>query len=127
MRNRSVSFAVALAPWAVVPVVVISGLGTSDAGLSSDFGWGLFFALLFGLPCAYLGMIIIGLPTFLLLRIIGRERSPILHVVATFVPFALFFEAGLWRESVAAGISGLAISLVAQAILNRGSGEAREP
>jgi len=57
-----------LAPLASIPVTTLSALGTSDAGMASDFGWGLFFSVLIVAPVSYMGMFAIGLPLFFLLR-----------------------------------------------------------
>ncbi len=66
--------AVLLAPLASVPVVVLAGLGSSDAGLASDLGWGLFFGLVVGLPGAYVGMLLLGIPAYFALTRLGLVR-----------------------------------------------------
>ena len=57
-----------LAPFASVPVLTLAGLGSSDAGAASDFGWGIFFGLLLAVPASFVAMLLIGVPVFLILR-----------------------------------------------------------
>jgi hypothetical protein len=117
MNTRELLPAVAVSPWAVVPVVVISGLGSSDAGLLSDLGWGVFFSIAFALPVAYIGVVCVGLPAYLVLRRF-RAASPLwLGLVGASIPFAVFFESRRPREGIIAAACGLAVALVAARLL----------
>lgn len=101
-----------LAPFASVPAVMLSGLGSSDAGIASDLIWGLFFDVLIGLPCAYLGIAIVGLPVYLLLRKFDFLRLWIVCAVGLIVPIAIMYDAPL-RLILGAMGSGLAVSVTA--------------
>jgi hypothetical protein len=113
-----------VAPLASVPVVVLVNLGSSDAGIISDFGWGLFFAIMFGLPLAYAGMALVGLPTYLLLRRLGLVRGWVFCIVGMAVPFSLFADTGNVRMPITAVLSGLAVALAGQLLLPRSHGYA---
>jgi hypothetical protein len=114
MATKSLPWrALLLAPLATIPVVVISGLGSSDAGLSSDFAWGLYFAVTIGLPFAYAGMALVGLPTFLVLRRFGYVHSWLFGLVGVGVPLALFAGEANPRMLATVGLSGFFVALVA--------------
>ena len=117
MNARELLPAVAVSPWAVVPVVVMSGLGSSDAGLLSDFGWGVFFSIVFALPVAYLGVVCVGLPTYFVLRRFRAAPTLWLCLIGTSVSFAVFFESRRPREGIIAAACGFAVALVAARLL----------
>jgi len=107
-----------LAPLASVPVITLAGLGTSDAGIASDVGWGLFFATAIGLPASYLGIALIGLPTFLVLRRFNLLRlwifCPLGCICAAPVVHAAPLRVGLTAVAVGAAVSVCAYFLLPQ-------------
>ena len=117
MRTRDFLPAIVISPWAVVPVVVIAGLGTSDAGVLSDFFWGIFFSITFALPIAYIGVLCVGLPAYLLLRRYQAALPLWLCVIGASASFAVFFESRHPREGLIAAACGLAVALVATKLL----------
>jgi len=117
--------ALLVSPWAVVPVVVVSGLGTSDAGISSDFGWGLFFSIIFAVPAAYLGIFLFGLPIYLFLRKLNVASPLLLCIVGGATPLLALLDAGRSREVIVASICGLAVAAAATQLLPKG--EKRAP
>lgn len=102
-----------LAPLASVPVVTIFGLGSSDAGIASDFGWGLFFGFLFAVPASCLALVLLGLPAYFLLRRFDCLRLWTVCAIGAMVPFALLGEDAPWRTTLTAVVSGIAVAAVA--------------
>lgn len=117
MKIRELLPALLISPWAVVPVVVVSGLGTSDAGISSDFGWGLFFSVIFAVPAAYLGVFLFGLPVFLILRKFNVASPLLLCIVGGATPLLALLDAGRSREVIVASVCGLAVAVGATQLL----------
>ena len=111
--------AILLAPWMVVPFVVISGLGTSDAGVVSDFGWGLFFAIIIAVPLAYVGVLCLGVPCYLLLRRFNLASSWLLCTVGFAVPFCLSIGDPRFDMTLLFGACGAAVALTAWLLLPR--------
>lgn len=111
--------ALLFAPWAVVPVVVVSGLGTSDAGVASDMVWGLFFAVIGAVPMAYIGLLCVGLPCYLLLRRFKLASPWLLCMLAFTASFVLFMDDVRWGEPLVAGLCGAATALAACLLLPR--------
>lgn len=103
--------ALLLAPFASIPGVVIAGLGSSDAGVASDFVWGFFFAIILAVPVSYLGMVVIGLPAYLLLRHFNLLRLWIFCAIGSLVPLLFFIDAAPFRTTLMAVSSGLAVSV----------------
>jgi hypothetical protein len=101
-----------LAPLASVPALTILGLGSSDAGVASDILLGLFFGITIGLPFAYAGMLLAGLPLYLLLRRFHLVRLWTICVLGVIVPLALFYDAPA-RLAMGAGVAGLAVCVTA--------------
>lgn len=101
-----------LAPLASVPALTILGLGSSDAGIASDVFVGLFFGITVGLPFAYAGMLLAGLPLYLLLRRFHLVRLWTISTLGFIVPFALFSDAPAPIRMGAIG-AGLAVCLTA--------------
>jgi hypothetical protein len=121
MKRTELLRVVAIAPLAVVPVVVVSGLGSSNAGLLSDFGWGLFFSVVLALPLAYIGIVCVGLPTYLILHRFPVVSPWWLCVVGAAVPFAALFDAQRMREAIVGAACGTAVAAVAVILLRRGA------
>ena len=103
--------AILIAPWAVVPVIVIGGLGSSDAGIASDIFWGLFFGVVAGVPAAYFGVLLIGVPGYILLRRFGIERGWSLCLVGFVFPLALSWSSVPTPMSLMLGVCGAAVAL----------------
>ena len=82
--------ALLLAPLASIPAVTLVGLGSSAAGIASDFVWGLFFSVLLAVPLSYLCMIVIGLPLFFLLREYKLFLLLVTCSVGVAAPYVLF-------------------------------------
>lgn len=107
-----------LAPLAVVPVIVLSGLGTSDAGVGEDFFWGVFVGVLFGAPAAFLGMVVIGLPSYFLLRRFGLLRLWTVCTIGFMVPLLLLlFDELRFAETLVVAVSGTAVAGTAYLLL----------
>ncbi|MFC5547307.1 hypothetical protein [Massilia aerilata] len=105
-----------LAPLASVPALTILGLGSSDAGIASDILLGLYFGITIGLPFAYAGMLLAGLPLYLLLRRFHLVRLWTICTLGMIVPLALFSDA---PASITMGAiwAGLAVCITAFLLL----------
>lgn len=101
-----------LAPLASVPALAILGLGSSDAGIGSDIFVGLFFGITIGLPFAYAGILLAGLPLYLLLRRLHLVRLWTICLIGGIVPLALFSDAPA-RITIGAIGTGLAVCVTA--------------
>ena len=101
-----------LAPLASIPAVTLSGLGSSDAGIASDFEWGVFFAIALAFPASFLAMLVIGLPLFILLRRYNVFSLPVVCAIGIAVPYILF-NAAPFGTIVAAISAGFAVSVSA--------------
>lgn len=112
--------ALLIAPWASVPAITIAGLGSSDGGIAPDVVAGIVFGILIALPCAYLGMIVIGLPVYLLLRQFDLLRIWIVCAAGLIVPYFLMHDAPL-RTTVGAMIAGLAVGIAAYLLAPTGT------
>jgi len=110
--------ALLLAPFASVPAISLTGLGSSDAGIASDVASGLVFGTLIGLPGAYLGMAIVGLPVYLLLRKLDLLKLWIVCAAGLAVPLAIMHGAP-WRMRLGALGACLAVSVTAYLLLPR--------
>lgn len=110
--------ALLLAPLASVPAITLAGLGSSDAGIASDIGWGLFFGVVLGIPVSYLGMALVGLPAFLVLRRFNLLRLWILCPLGCVCALPLFYDAPL-RTTLMAVAVGAAVSISAYFLLPR--------
>jgi len=120
MTTKSLPWrALLLAPLATIPVVVVLGLGSSDAGVSSDFAVGLYFAVTIGLPFAYAGMALVGLPTYLILRRFDYVHAWLLALIGAGVPLALFAGEANPRMLATIGLSGYFVSLAAFVLAKR--------
>jgi hypothetical protein len=104
--------ALLVAPLASVPVLVLTGLGSSEAGILSDLYVGLVFGVFMGLPLAYLFMALVGLPLYLLLRRVHLLRLWTMCPLYALVPLALFYDSSLRFVCATAG-SGIAIGAAA--------------
>jgi hypothetical protein len=101
------------APLASIPASVLSGLGSSDAGIASDFVYGFLFAITLALPVSYVGILLVGLPVFLVLRRINIVNLWILSTVGIAVPLLLFAGTAPLRTTLMAASSGLAVAVAA--------------
>ena len=102
-----------LAPFASVPVLTLAGLGSSDAGAASDFGWGIFFGLLLAVPASFVAMLLIGVPVFLILRP-HKYALMLTPCAAGFaIPFLMFFGDAPSRTTLGAVASGVAVAAAA--------------
>ena len=118
MKNiRPYLRAILVAPWIVVPVIVVSGLGTSDAGIASDFGVGLFFSVIGGVPLAYLGMLSIGIPSYIVLRQLKAANPFILVLLGFAVPFCFAVGGPNLGFALLFGVCGAAVALSAWLLL----------
>lgn len=105
--------ALLLAPLASIPAVVLSGLGSSDAGIASDFYWGIFFAVIFAVPACYIGIVAVGLPVYALLRRFNLVRLWLFCAIGSLIPLLLFVGSAPLRTTLMAVSSGLAVSISA--------------
>jgi hypothetical protein len=101
-----------LAPLASIPASTLAGLGSSDAGITSDFLWGLALSVMLAVPASYVGMVLIGLPLFIALRRFNLFLLPIACAVGVTVPYALF-QGAPHRTTLMAVVAGLAVSIAA--------------
>jgi hypothetical protein len=102
-----------LAPFASVPAFTLAGLGSSGAGTAYDFGWGIFFGLLLAVPSSFVGMLLIGVPVFMILRH-HKYALMLATLVAGFaIPFFMFFGSAPSRTTLGAVASGLAVAATA--------------
>jgi hypothetical protein len=101
-----------LAPLASIPASTLAGLGSSDAGITSDFLGGLVLSVMLAVPASYLGIVLIGLPLFMALRRFSLILLPVACAVGVAVPYALFHEAN-YRTTLMAVAAGLAVSITA--------------
>jgi hypothetical protein len=106
-----------LAPLASIPAVVLSGLGSSDAGAVSDLFWGLFFAIALVVPASYLGMALVGLPIYLLLRKFNLLRPWITFSIGALLPLVLFVNTAPFRTTLVAVSAGIAVAIAAHLLL----------
>jgi|SRR5471032_2397238 len=105
-----------LAPLASIPAVAISGLGSSDAGMASDVGVGLLFGVILGVPASFIGVMIVGLPAYFLLRKFESLRLWIACSIGALVPFLLFFKDAPMRTTLGGCAAGLAVGAMAYAL-----------
>lgn len=109
-----------LAPFASVPALVVTGLGSSDAGMASDLGSGLVFGFLLGVPVSFIGIAVVGLPLYFLLQRFDSLRSWIACSIGALVPFLVLFDEAPLRTTVGGTITGLAVGAFAYALRPRG-------
>jgi EamA domain-containing membrane protein RarD len=95
------------------------GLRSSDAGVGSDFVVGLFFAVTVGLPFAYAGMVVVGVPTYLLLQRLGYVKAWVMCLVGAGVPLVLIAGEANSLMLATVGLSGFVVSLVAFMLATR--------
>ena len=101
-----------LAPFSSIPAVTLAGLGSSDASIASEVGAGLLFSVILAIPMSFVGLVLVGLPLFILLR-----RRDTLLLVATCItgcglPYAVFLDAPT-RTVLCAIAAGFAVSITA--------------
>ena len=110
---RSVLFA----PLASAPAAAVAGLGSSDGGIASDFVWGFFLGVVLGIPAAYLGMVFIGIPAFLVLRKLGLLRLWIFGALGALLPLLIFVGAAPLRTTLMAVAAGAGVGATAYLLL----------
>ncbi|WP_130300809.1 hypothetical protein [Duganella sp. BK701] len=102
-----------LAPFASVPALTLAGLGSSDAGAASDFGWGIFFGLLLAVPASFVGMLLVGVPIFLILRPYRYALLLATCGAGFAIPFLMFFGDAPFRTTLGAVAAGVAVAAAA--------------
>lgn len=110
--------ALVIAPWVVVPVIVIGGLWSSDAGPASDFASGLVVGVL-AVPAAYVGAFVVGVPAYLLLERLGLLRAWSLSLVGGAVPLLLSWDSGRPTMQLLLCAAGAAVALTAWQLVPR--------
>jgi len=78
--------AVVIAPWIVVPLVIVASMWSGDAGPVVNAAWLLVIAVISAVPLAYAGILFVGVPAFLLLRRFGLARSWAIVAVGGLAP-----------------------------------------
>lgn len=102
-----------LAPLASIPALTLAGLGSSDAGVASDFGWGIFFALVLAVPISFLFMLLVGVPVFVILRPYKYVLLAVTCVLGFSLPFLMFFGDAPFRTTLGAVSSGVSVAVAA--------------
>lgn len=102
-----------LAPLASIPALTLAELGSSDAGVGSDFGWGIFFALVLAVPISFLCMLVVGVPVFLFLRPYKYVLLAVACALGSAVPFVMFFGDAPFRTTLGAVSSGVSVAIAA--------------
>jgi hypothetical protein len=102
-----------LAPLASVPAMTLAGLGSSDAGVASDFGVGILFGFLLAVPASFGGLLLIGVPIFLILRPYKYALMLATYVAGFAIPFLMFFGDAPSRTTLMAVASGAAVAVAA--------------
>jgi hypothetical protein len=108
-----------IGPFASVPALTLAGLGSSDAGVASDFGWGIVFSLLLAVPASFLAVLLIGVPLFLILRPYRYALLLATCGLGFAVPFSVFHGNAPFRTTLGAVVSGLAVAFAAYALRPR--------
>ncbi|MBC3874460.1 hypothetical protein [Undibacterium flavidum] len=106
-----------IAPLASIPMVVIAGIGSSDAGVASDLTWGVIFAITVGLPMAYLAIVIVGAPIYFILLKFGLLRPWLFCAFGALLPLILFGNSAPFRTSLMAVLAGAAVGITAYFLL----------
>ena len=117
LAYRDLLPALLISPWAVVPVVVISGLPANGGDVWINVLVGSLMAVAFAVPVAYLGIFCVGLPVFLLCRRFARRATLPIFLTAIFVPFVVFYCLSRLNEAAAASLCGLAVAATAPSLL----------
>jgi hypothetical protein len=104
--------ALLLAPLASIPAATLAGLGSSDAGIASDFKWGFFLSVVLAVPASYIGMLVMGLPLFILLRNHKVALLLVACAVGLVTPYVIFSGAPS-ATLIMALAAGLAVSVTA--------------
>jgi hypothetical protein len=60
--------AILIAPWVVVPIIALALKGGTHLSSLELFVSGIFVGMVFGVPLAYLAVLVVGYPTYKLLR-----------------------------------------------------------
>jgi hypothetical protein len=103
-----------LAPLASIPAMTLAGIGTSSADIVPDVFFGLLFSIVLAVPLAWLGMVLVGLPLFILLRNVPLWLMlPVAGAVGALVPCLLFIQGAPNPTYIMLGTSGLAVGVTA--------------
>ncbi|MGK5023343.1 hypothetical protein [Janthinobacterium sp. RB2R34] len=102
-----------LAPFASVPALTLTGLGSSAAGMGSDFGWGIFFGLLLAVPICFLFVLLVGVPVFLIFRSYIYLLLVTTCALGFAVPFLMLFGDAPLRTTLGAACSGVSVAIAA--------------
>lgn len=106
---REVIRSLQLAPLTAVPIVVLWGLGSSNAGIGADIVSGLVFAML-GLPIAYVATLVVGLPVYLILKRFDLHRLWIMSVIGFTLPLVIAWDPARPDMALMFATVGLAIA-----------------
>jgi len=115
--NRNLGLACFFAPLSVVPLIVLWGMGTSDSGFLTDFFIGIIMSLIVGLPIAYAGMLLIGVPTYLILNKFRLVRMWNLAFIGFIVPYIFQFGGTRIDITLLVSFGGMVIAISAYFLL----------
>lgn len=111
--------AILIAPWAVVPIVALALKGGPHLSRVELFVSGIFVGMLFGVPLAYLAVLVVGYPTYKLLKANDILNLWTLSVVGVVVG-GLGGLAVVGPEAlVLCATSGLAVAITAWLIIRK--------
>jgi hypothetical protein len=74
---------------------------------------GFVFALTLALPVSYIGLALVGLPAYLVLRRLNQLRLWMLSAIGLAVPLLLFVGTAPFRTTLIACSCGLAVAIAA--------------
>ena len=111
--------ALLIAPWTVVPIVALALKGGPHLGRLDLFVSGIFVAILFGVPLAYLAVLVAGYPAYKLLK-----ANDVLNVWTLGAVGVAVGALGGWivvgsEALVLCATSGLAVAITAWLIIRK--------
>lgn len=113
--------AILISPWAVVPVVALALKGGPHLDRLELFASGICVGVLFGVPLAYVAVLIVGYPAYRLLKAAGILNGWNLCGVGGIVA-GLGGLAVVGPEAVVlCAVSGLAVALAAWVLIRKGA------
>jgi hypothetical protein len=111
--------AILIAPWAVVPIVALALKGGPHLGRLELFVSGIFVGIVFGVPLAYLAVLVVGYPSYKFLKAKGILNVWSLSTVGV-VSGGLGGLAVVGPEAlILCATSGLAVAATAWVILRK--------
>ena len=117
--KTSAKYAAFIAPWSVVPIVALALKGGEHLSRAELFLSGLFVGTLFGVPLAYLAMLLVGYPVFRLLLAYDSLNAWTLMSVGAIVG-ALCGLAFVGRDAMAlCGTCGFVVAFTAWLVIRR--------